>query len=131
MMDYSEWTFNKKIPIYMQLCHKFRYSILSGKLSPGENLPSIRNMAAILRLNSNTVARSYKLINQEDLIFKNKSKNYTVTFDSILVNQKRIQEARLLCNNLISVMTKLGFSKKDILSFVQKYSCSENITAFI
>lgn len=119
-MDYSEWTFNEKIPIYIQLCHKLRYSIFSGKLSPGENLPSIRNMAAMLRLNSSTVARSYKLINQEDLIFTNRSRNYTVTFDIVLVNQKRIQEARLLCNNFISAMTELGLSKKDILSFVQK-----------
>ncbi len=125
-MNYSEWTFDEKNPIYVQLCYKIRYSIFNGKLSPGENMPSIRNMAAILHLNSNTVARSYKLLNQEELIFTSRSKKYIVTFDSVLVNQKRIQEVQLLCHNFISTMTGLGFSKKDILSFVQEYIRSKN-----
>lgn len=129
-MNYTEWTFNEKTPIYIQLAHKLRYSILSGKLSPGENIPSIRNMAAMLHLNSNTVARSYKLINQENLIFTSRSKNYTVTFDRVLVNQKLIQEIERLCHNYISVMIELGFSKKEILTFIQKYIRSESITAF-
>ena len=125
-MNYSEWTFDEKNPIYIQLCYKLRYSILSGELSPGENIPSIRNMAGMLYINSNTVARSYKLIKHEDLIFTSRSKNYTVTFDSVLVNQKRIQEVHQLCYNYIRAMTELGFSKNDVLSFIREYKRSEN-----
>lgn len=125
-MNYSEWTFTEKIPIYIQLSHKLRYGILGGRLLPGESIPSVRNMAAMLHLNVNTVARSYRLINQDDLIFTQGKRNYCVTLDSVLIQKKRIQEIERLCHNCISVMTELGFSKKEILSFIQKYSCSEN-----
>ncbi len=123
-MNYTEWTFNEKSPIYIQLAHKLRYSILSGRLSPGENILSIHSMAAILHLNVNTVAKSYSLINQEGLIFANRNKKYIVTLDSILVNQKRIQEVQLLCHNYIKAVRELGFSKTEILSFIQEYSRS-------
>lgn len=125
-MNYTEWTFNEESPIYIQLAHKFRYSILSGRLLPGENIPSIRSMADTLHLNVNTVARSYRLINQGGLISTNRNKRYIVTLDSTLVNRKRIQEVQLLCRNYIRVMGELGFSEADTLSFVQEYSCSEN-----
>ena len=67
-MNYTEWIFNEKSPIYIQLAHKLRYSILGGRLLPGESIPSIRSMADMLHLNVNTVARSYRLLNQEGLI---------------------------------------------------------------
>ena len=123
-MNYTEWTFNEKSPIYIQLAHKLRYSILSGRLTPGENILSINSMAAILHLNVNTVAKSYSLINQEGLIFANRNKKYIVTLDSVLVNQKRIQEVQLLCHNYIRAVRDLGFSKTEILSFIQEYSRS-------
>ena len=123
-MNYTEWTFNEKSPIYIQLAHKLRYSILSGRLTPGENILSINSMAAILHLNVNTVAKSYSLINQEGLIFANRNKKYIVTLDSVLVNQKRIQEVQLLCHNYIRAVRELGFSKTEILSFIQEYSRS-------
>lgn len=125
-MNYSEWTFNEKSPIYIQLCHKLRYSILGGKLLPGETIPSVRNMATMLHLNVNTVAKTYRLINQDDLIFTQGKRNYCVTLDSTLIQKKRIQEIERLCHNYISVMAELGFSKKEILSFIQEYSRSEN-----
>lgn len=125
-MNYMEWTFDEKSPIYKQLAHRLKYGILSGRLLPGEDIPSIRSMAAMLHLNVNTVARSYRLMNQDGLIFTNRNKKYIVTLDSVLVNRKRIQEVRLLCHNYIRAMSELGFSKTDTLSFIQKYSCSEN-----
>ena len=125
-MNCSEGTFNENSPIYIQLCHKLRYSILGGKLLPGETIPSVRNMATMLHLNVNTVAKTYRLINQDDLIFTQGKRNYCVTLDSTLIQKKRIQEIERLCHNYISVMAELGFSKKEILSFIQEYSRSEN-----
>lgn len=125
-MNDTEWTFNEKSPIYIQLTQKLQYSILNGRLLPGENLPSIRNMAAILCLNVNTVARSYRLLNQDGLIYTHRNKNYTVTSDSDFINQKRLQEVQLLCRNYIRAMSESGFSPEDILFFVQEYSRSKS-----
>lgn len=125
-MNYTEWIFNEKSPIYIQLAHKLRYSILGGRLLPGESIPSIRSMAVMLHLNVNTVARSYRLINQDNLIFTQGKRNYCVTLNSALIQKKRIQEMERICHSFISVMTELGFSKKELLSFIQENIRSEN-----
>ena len=125
-MNYTKWIFNEKSPIYIQLAHKLKYGILSGRLLPGEDIPSIRSMADILHLNVNTVARSYRLINQDDLIFIQGKRNYCVTLNRTLIQKKRIQEMELIFYSFISAMAELGFSKKELLSFIQEHIRSEN-----
>ena len=46
-------------PIYAQLDRAFRAAIASGRLRPGEQLPTVRQLAVELRINANTVARVY------------------------------------------------------------------------
>lgn len=125
-MNYTKWIFNEKSPIYIQLAHKLKYGILSGRLLPGEDIPSIRSMADRLHLNVNTVARSYRLINQDDLIFIQGKRNYCVTLNRTLIQKKRIQEMELIFYSFISAMAELGFSKKELLSFIQEHIRSEN-----
>ena len=46
-------------PIYAQLDRGLRAAIASGRLSPGDQLPTVRQLAVDLRVNANTVARVY------------------------------------------------------------------------
>src|SRR5260221_12551377 len=46
-------------PIYAQLDRGLRAAIASGRLSPGDQLPTVRQLAVDLRINANTVARVY------------------------------------------------------------------------
>ena len=58
-MIYSEWAFHDIEPIYLQLIKKIECAILSTQLSAGEELPSIRVMAKMLKISPNTVMRAY------------------------------------------------------------------------
>ena len=48
-----------RTPIYAQLERGFRAAIASGRLRPGDQLPTVRQLAVELRVNANTVARVY------------------------------------------------------------------------
>jgi len=48
-----------RTPIYAQLERAFRAAIAVGRLQPGEQLPTVRQLAVELRVNANTVARVY------------------------------------------------------------------------
>lgn len=120
-MDYAEWTFDGKCPIYTQLYQKLKYGILSGQLPPGGSVPSIRQMAAILHININTVARSYKLISQDGLVIMPRGRMCSITSDTNFIQEKRTQEAKNLCCNYISTMEALGFSKEEARTFIQEY----------
>ncbi len=47
-------------PIYTQIVDGFREQIISGILQPGEKLPSVRELAASLTINPNTIQRAYR-----------------------------------------------------------------------
>ena len=55
-------------PIYCQIMDGLRQQIRSGILSPGEKLPSVRELAAQLSINPNTIQRSYRELERDGWI---------------------------------------------------------------
>jgi GntR family transcriptional regulator len=60
--------FRSKIPIYIQIVEQIRQQVAAGGLPPGQQLPTVRQLAAELRVNFNTVARAYRLLDEAGLI---------------------------------------------------------------
>jgi GntR family transcriptional regulator len=56
------------IPSYLQIIQALKIEILSGRLVDGDRLPPIREMAKILKLNPNTVAKAYYTLEEDDFI---------------------------------------------------------------
>ncbi len=52
-------------PLYLQIADQVKYLIATGGLQPGERLPSVRQLAADLGVNFNTVAHAYKELGRE------------------------------------------------------------------
>ncbi|MBQ2689496.1 MAG: GntR family transcriptional regulator [Solobacterium sp.] len=59
---------NSMIPIYEQIVSCIKDEILTGTLSAGEGLPSVRGMAADLKISSLTVKKAYDLLEEEGLV---------------------------------------------------------------
>jgi len=47
------------VPIYRQIIQQIEYAILSGRMKPGDRLPTIRSLAVDLKTNPNTIAKAY------------------------------------------------------------------------
>ena len=56
-------------PIYEQIMDNLRRLIISGGVAPGERLPSVRELAAQLAINPNTIQRAYTELEQEGYIY--------------------------------------------------------------
>jgi len=56
------------IPIYQQITVQIRRGVAAGMLVPGDQLPSVRELAAQLLVNPNTVARVYRELEREGLL---------------------------------------------------------------
>jgi GntR family transcriptional regulator len=65
------------IPLFTQLIGQIKQAVESGKVLPGEQIPSIRQLANDLELNSKTVAKAYKLLERDSVI---QAKGYRGTF---------------------------------------------------
>jgi GntR family transcriptional regulator len=57
-----------KVPIYIQVEEQIRSLIAAGQLQPGDQLPTIRELAADLRVNYNTIARIYLDLDRDGVI---------------------------------------------------------------
>jgi GntR family transcriptional regulator len=55
-------------PVYLQLADQIRYAAASGRLRPGESLPSLRPLAEELRINRNTIAKAYAELESQGII---------------------------------------------------------------
>jgi GntR family transcriptional regulator len=53
------------LPVYQQVIQAIKLEVLSGGLRDGDPLPSIRDLAKLLKLNPNTVAKAYYALEQE------------------------------------------------------------------
>ena len=56
------------VPIYEQVVNQIKAQIISGELKDGDVLPSVRNMAAELRISSLTVKKAYDFLEEEGLV---------------------------------------------------------------
>ncbi len=63
-----EINFTSHVPIYVQLIDQIKHKIASGEISPGDQLPTVRQMAADLRVNFNTIARAYRVLDEDSII---------------------------------------------------------------
>ena len=59
---------NHPTPLYAQLERSIRFAIATGKLSIGDQLPTVRQLAVELRINANTVARVYAALERGSVV---------------------------------------------------------------
>ncbi len=65
---FDELDFQGHIPIYSQLVDRIKRLVATGVLKPGEQLPTVRKMATELRVNLNTIARAYRILDEEGVL---------------------------------------------------------------
>jgi GntR family transcriptional regulator len=63
-----ELDFRSGLPIYLQIVERIKERLASRQLKPGDQLPTVRSLAAELRVNFNTIARAYRIMDESGII---------------------------------------------------------------
>ena len=85
--------FKNNKPIFLQIADHICYEILQGKYPEGERLPSVREYAAEVEVNVNTVVRSYDWLSQKDIIFNRRGMGYYVGEGATEIIRKNLRES--------------------------------------
>jgi GntR family transcriptional regulator len=102
-------------PIYQQLVRQITHAITTGALKPGDRLPTLRQLAADLVINPNTVARAYRDLEVAGLIEGGPRRGTFVTFaPPRLVKAERRSRLRPHLDALIAEARVLGFSEDEL-----------------
>ena len=112
--------FRSGLPIYTQIVNQMQSQIASGVLQPGDQLPTVRALAEELRVNFNTVARAYRLLDEERVISTQQGRGtYITEIPPPKVSQKFRREAlEELTQRYVSEAMRLEFSKSEIKQMV-------------
>lgn len=63
-----EVNLRSSVPIYVQIMDQVKHKVATGELKPDDQLPTVRQLAADLRVNFNTIARAYRLLDEAGII---------------------------------------------------------------
>ena len=116
-MDYI---FDNERPIYIQLLEKLRIEIVSGKLKPGERLPSVRELALTTRVNPNTMQKALVELENEGLVYTERTNGKFVTDNQELIMKIKKELAEEKVNNYINDMKNIGITYGEAIIYLQE-----------
>ncbi|GGG04170.1 GntR family transcriptional regulator [Paenibacillus aceti] len=110
--------FDNNLPIYLQIMNYIKREIVTGKLKAGDKIPSVRELAAELQINPNTVQRTFQELEREEVVETRRGLGRYVTSEEAKIMLIKKEMAGDLLDHFINGMQELGFSNRDIASIV-------------
>lgn len=117
--------YNNNLPIYLQIIDHIKTSIATGKILPGDKLPSTRQLALDYNVNPNTASRVYKEMEAQEMVYTKRGMGTYVNDSPEIVEQMKSQLAGRLLEEFIDGMVKLGYKEREIIECVSSKLSSE------
>ena len=109
------------VPIYRQIVNQIKQLITSGRLTVGSELPPIRKLAQSIVVNPNTVAKAYKELEYQGVIFTKQGAGcFVADKGSPLSESERKRILRDYVQQLVTQAHQLQFSYADIIKELDK-----------
>ena len=108
------------IPIYLQLRNQIVMGISSGELKAGEKLPTVRDLALEMGINTMTFSKAYQLLKTEGYIMtdrKNGARIRTEIKKEASVSDANKTELR----RIVSEARISGVEKQELVNLIDKY----------
>lgn len=110
--------FDNNIPIYIQLVEYLKSSIVSGELTSGERLPSVRDLSMRFAVNPNTMQKALAELENNQLIYTERTNGKFITKDEKILKAFKKTHADEITKNYLITMKELGFSKEEIKKLI-------------
>jgi len=111
--------YDNKIPIYMQIIMEMKIRMVSGKLSAGEKIASVRELAQEFEVNPNTMQRALAEMERENLFYTERTSGRFVTTDEGIIMTLRNKLAEQELQKFMGYMEQIGYSKKEIIQKIE------------
>ena len=113
-------------PIYEQICRQIKGAVASGKLKPGEPLPSIRNLARDLRISVITTKRAYEELERDGFIFTVAGKgSFVAQQDVELARESSLREIELHLQSALELSRQIELPINELQNILHVLSEEE------
>ena len=114
------WNLDSDRPIFIQIIEKIQMDIISGLYKPGDQLPSVRELAQEASVNPNTMQKALSELERTGLVYSQRTSGRFITEDTTMIDELKAKLARELITQFLENMQKLGFQKEETLSLLTK-----------
>lgn len=112
------YTFDNERPIYLQIYEIAKLEIVSGKLKSGQKLLSVRELALTYKVNPNTIQKALVELENDKLIYTERTNGKFVTDDQKLINKYKTNMAIEITHKYISDMNDLGIDSSSLSDYL-------------
>lgn len=120
--------FRSDVPLTNQIVAQIQRQLASGVLKPGDQLPTVRALATTLRVNFNTVARAYRILDEAGIISTQQGRGTFILEQPPpeTSTQLRREALNALARRYLEEAQRLGFSKQDAVQAVAQNNETES-----
>ena len=109
-----------EVPLRLQLGRQIAFQISTGKLKPGEALPSVRGLATRLKIHYNTVSQAYQDLVDYHLVERRRGSRLIVPFPEKLTVQVGVRDLDDVINAAIQVAQQHGYTPQQLRQRVRE-----------
>ena len=102
--------------LYLQVADELENDILSERKTPGQKLPPIREMAALYKVNSNTIQSVLRELKEKNFITGHSTSGLYVVTDTEFITTYKTKKAKFIIRSSLRQMKILGYEKEQICS---------------
>ncbi|GAB4152552.1 MAG: GntR family transcriptional regulator [Planctomycetota bacterium] len=116
---------NSGIPIFRQIANALRYYIATGRLAPGEQIPSVRELCAYLQVNPATVNKAFRELELDGwLVTRRGLGTFVASAPPMPSRSEARQVLRKQIVDLVTEAARLGMTLEDLVAAV-RYAAEE------
>ena len=107
-------------PIYRQIIQQIEYAILSGRMQPGDRLPTIRSLAVELKTNPNTIAKAYNELEIRGILATQVGSGTYISDKKPVIEEDSLKrKIREVAGKFMQEMRDLGVEKKELPGLIE------------
>ncbi len=114
------WSFTSDKPVYLQIAERITASVLSGEYKPGEQIPTVRQLAMQAAVNPNTIQHAFSELENNGLIVSQGTVGRYVTKDTIVIEKCRKQLTEDIVRNFLKKCETLSVGKDEIINIIEE-----------
>ncbi|KJD58897.1 MULTISPECIES: GntR family transcriptional regulator [Bacillus] len=118
--------FQSSKPIYLQIADRVYYRLIRSELSPGDKLPSVREMAVQMKVNPNTIQRTYSEMERLGIVETRRGQGTFIAERSDLKAELKDRLTKDVFKRFIQEMAELGLSPEEMLDGIKRYAEEAN-----
>lgn len=113
------WSFSPHRPVYYQVAERIRQSIITGEYAPGEQIPSVRQLALEAAVNPNTIQHAFSELEDQGMIESRGTTGRFVTEDVSIIETCRRLEAQKLVDDFTWKASLLDIPTDDLIEMIK------------